>query len=186
MGLVGGTMECWVCADAGRPRRGRAKWCIPILGAAIALAGCGGSSNSVATSRPGLPIPTRNPPPATTTPGITTANGAPRITQFQAPTRFWCMPEYPNRAQVTIGWNVPSATTTSAALDGHALAIGKLANLLGSAQPPFVVLAGGTTGIGTTVVFPCVPGQRHTITLRWRIGQSPITERVVTVTKAPA
>lgn len=136
------------------------------------------------SSRPGHPIPTRTPPPPTTTPGITTANGAPRVTQFHAPTQFWCLPDYPNRAQVTIGWNVPSATTTSATLDGRAMSTGQLSRITSSSRPPFELLAGGPTGIGATIVFPCVPGQRHTIKLRWKIGGSPITERVVTVTKA--
>ncbi len=151
-----------------------------------AFAGCGGSSSSIATSRPGHPVPTRFPSQQTTTPGITTADGAPRVTQFEAPTRFRCLPDYSNRSQVTIGWHVPSATAVSLQFDGRALSTVALSRLLAPGQPPFDVLAGGPTGIGATIVFPCVPGQRHTIRLRWRVGGSPAAERVVTVSKASA
>jgi hypothetical protein len=87
-----------------------ARWCLVACAVAAVFTGCGGNANSVATSRPGNSIPTRFPSEQTTTPGITTANGAPRVTQFQAPTAFWCLLDYANRAQVTIGWHVPSAT----------------------------------------------------------------------------
>lgn len=151
---------------------------------AIALAACGVSSSSVATSRPGNPIPTRFPPSSGPTPGITTPDGAPRITQFHAPNQFSCLGGYPNRAQVTIGWHVPSATAVSLALDGRALATLPLNRLLVPGQRPFEVLAGDPSGIGATIVFPCAPGQRHTIALGWRTEHSPVTRRVVTVTEA--
>jgi hypothetical protein len=118
------------------------------------------------------------------TPGVTTADGAPRITQFHAPSQFVCLSGYPNRAQVTIGWHVPSATAVSLALDGRALPVLPLPQLYATGQPPFEVPAGGPTGLGTAIVFPCVPGQRHTITLGWRAGSSPVARRVVTITKA--
>ncbi len=136
------------------------------------------------TSRPGRAIPTINLAPHSPTPGVTTANGAPRVTQFKAPTKFWCLPDYANRAQITIGWHVPSATRVSLALDRRALSTIAVSHLLSPGQPPFEVPAGGPTGIGATIVFPCVPGERHTITLRWRVGGSPATRRTVTVTKA--
>jgi hypothetical protein len=159
---------------------------VALSAASLLLAACGGSSSStsVATSRPGNPIPTRYPPPSTTTPGVTTPNGAPRITEFKAPNQYRCMAGYPNRAQVTIGWNVPSATTVSLALDGRALPIPPLTHIYAPAQPPFEVPAGPASGIGAAIVFPCVPGQRHTIALSWRAGSSPVTRRVVTLTKA--
>ena len=138
----------------------------------------------MATSRPGNPIPSRYPPPDTLTPGITTPDGAPRVTEFNAPNQFWCMSGYPNRAQVTIGWHVPSATAVSLGLDGRPLPTPPLERLYAAGQPPFEVPAGGPSGIGATVVFPCVPGQRHMITVAWRTGGSPVTRRVVTVTKA--
>jgi hypothetical protein len=94
------------------------------------------------------------------------------------------MSGYPNRSQVTIGWHVPSATVVSLAFDGRPLPTPPLARLYVPAQPPFEVPAGGPSGIGATIVFPCVPGQRHTIALGWRTGRSPVTRRVVTVTKA--
>jgi hypothetical protein len=94
------------------------------------------------------------------------------------------MSGYPNRVQVTVGWHVPSATAVSLALDGRPLSAPPLQRLYASAQPPFEVPVGGPSGIGATIVFPCVPGQRHTIALAWRAGRSPITRRVVTVTKA--
>ncbi len=138
----------------------------------------------MASSRPGHPVPTVNPAPQPPTPGITTSSGAPRVTQFAAPTKFWCLSDYANRAQVTIGWHVPSATDVSLALDGRALSTVRLSRLLAPGQPPFEVLAGGPTGIGVTIVFPCKPVERHTITMRWRIGHSPSTRRVVTVKRA--
>jgi len=138
----------------------------------------------VATSRPGNPIPTRFPPPDTPTPGITTPDGAPRITEFSAPHQFRCMSGYPNRVQVEIGWHVPSATAVSLALDGRPLSTPPLERLYAAGQPPFEVPAGPPSGIGAAIVFPCVPGQRHTIALGWRTGRSPVTRRVVTVTKA--
>ena len=167
-----------------RPRAKNAICGLVAFAVAGVLGGCGGSSSSVVTSRPGLPIPTRFASEQTTTPGITTADGAPRVTQFQAPTKFWCLPDYSNRSQITIGWHVPSATAVSLKFDGRTLSTVALSRLLAPGQPPFEVLAGGPTGIGATIVFPCVPGQRHTIRLRWRAGGSPAAERVVTVSKA--
>jgi hypothetical protein len=96
------------------------------------------------------------------------------------------MSGYVNRAQITIGWHVPSATAVSVALDGRALPIPALTRIYAPAQPPFEVPAGPPSGVGTAIVFPCMPGERHTIALGWRAGRSPVTRRVVTVTKAPS
>ena len=156
--------------------------------AAALLAGCGSSSSSttVAKSRAGNPIPTRYPPPSTTTPGITYPNGSPRITEFYAPARFECMGGYPNRAQVTIGWHVPSATAVSLTLDGRPLPVPPLDRMYAPGEPPFEVPAGGPSGIGAAIVFPCRPAARHTIAMGWRAGPSPVTRRVVTITRAAA
>src|SRR3954451_25301750 len=94
-----------------------------------ALVGCGDGSGgddsgSRQTSRPGSAIPTRKSPEAAAMPGITTSDGAPKVTQFKAPSTFWCLPQSPNRAQVTIGWNVPSATAVSVKLDGRRIPTG--------------------------------------------------------------
>ena len=66
------------------------------------------------------------------------------------------------------------------------LPVPPLNRLYAPRQPPFEVPAGPPSGVGTAIVFPCAPGERHTIALGWRAGRSPVTRRVVTVTKAPS
>ncbi len=105
-------------------------------------------------------------------------DGPPKVVQFAAPRRFWCLQAHPGQAQVTIGWSVPSATDVAVLLDGRRLHAGLRRAL------PFAVLAGPASGIGATVVFPCRSGDRHRITIRWRMGSSPPAQRTVTIAKA--
>ena len=69
---------------------------------------------AVRRSRPSIPTGGRFPTtsvaatPQPTT--VTTPDGAPKVVQFQAPRRYWCLPAHPGQAQVTVGWSVPSAT----------------------------------------------------------------------------
>jgi hypothetical protein len=158
----------------------RRLYAIAVLAALpAALVGCGDGSASRPIPRAGHPIPTRNPPASTPpVPGITTPDGAPKLTQFRAPSRFWCLAQYPDRAQVTIGWSAPSATAVSLRLDGRKLPSGL------QASPPFQVPAGPPSGNGAAVVFACRPGTRHTISIDWRIKGSPKTSRTVIVRKA--
>jgi len=122
--------------------------------------------------------------PATTStttedePAVTTASGAPKVTQFRSPRNFWCLPAQPGQAQVIVGWKVPSAESATVALDGQRLHSGIRKN------PPFWVPAGDASGIGATVVFACRPGESHRVTVRWRMPSAPPTERTVTVHKA--
>lgn len=80
---------------------------------------------------------------------------------------------------MTIGWVAPSASDVAITLDGAALPSGIRPSL------PFQVPAGPATAPGVTIVFACNPAAQHTITLAWRTKRSPVTTRVVTVTKAP-
>jgi hypothetical protein len=155
---------------------------VPLLvfaAASTLLAACGdddGSSGSggAATERS---IPTRVPAPPTPLPVVTVPGGAPEVTEFAAPRSFSCLAESPEQAQVTIGWNVPSATDVAVQLDGSVPASGIQDAL------PYQVPAGPAVGPGVAMVFPCDLAE-HTITLTWTAGSSPPTERVVAITKA--
>lgn len=147
----------------------------------LALAGLVAACNRGATSSPveraPLPIPPVTSAPSTTAPTITTPGGAPEVVQFESPTSFYCLAEYPDEAQVTIGWSVPSATAVTVLVDGIEPATGIQPSM------PYQVPAGPPSGIGATIVFPCEPLDQHTVTIRWQMGSSPAAERVVTITK---
>jgi hypothetical protein len=110
---------------------------------------------------------------------VTTPDGAPKVVQFAAPRRYWCLLAHRGQAQVTVGWSVPSATRVAVLLDGTALHSGIRKAL------PFWVPAGKPDGIGGTIVFPC-PGNRHRVTIRWRMKSSTAETRTVTIRKATA
>lgn len=112
------------------------------------------------------------------TPAVAAPSAPPRVVQFDAPERFWCLVSRPRQAQVTIGWSVPSATRVTVELDGRPLRSGL------RKRAPFHVLAGSPSGIGTTVVFGCRTGARHTITIRWRVGDSKPATRTLRIRKA--
>ena len=82
------------------------------------------------------------------------------------------------KAQLTVGWSVPSATGVTVELDGKPLDEGIRRKL------PFHVLAGPPAGIGTTVVFGCRSGKAHTLTVRWRGGDAKTVERTLRIRKA--
>lgn len=148
----------------------------------LAAVGCGDDAGSTTVTAPlgagGEKLPpttTATPPP---TPTVTTTGGAPKVVQFAAPKRFFCVPAHPGQAQVTIGWSVPSATAVDVRLDGKQLHEGIRKAL------PFAVPAGPPSGIGSTIVFPCRPARTHTVTIRWRMGSSTPAERTVKITRA--
>lgn len=166
-----------------------------IIGALALAAACSSNPSPSATggtnsSSPGggggsvvdgpAPIPTRTAPPTTAAPVVTTPDGAPALVEYHAPTTFYCLANTPNEAQVTIGWNAPSATDVSLTLDGEPLVSGI------QPAPPYQVPAGGPTGFGATVVFACNPASEHTIKATWKMNDSPPTERTITITKATA
>jgi hypothetical protein len=127
----------------------------------------------------GTTIPAATTTPATPAPPATTPTGAPKVVQFDAPKRFWCLKADPGQAQVIVGWSVPTATDLVVLLDGKVLPQGLLDNPV-----PFAVVAGKPMGLGVTVVFGCKAGSRHTITMRWSENGGPATTRSVTVVKA--
>lgn len=100
------------------------------------------------------------------------------VAQFKAPEKFWCLRANPDEAQATLGWSAPQATEVKVFLDGEELHSGIRETL------PFTVPAGDATGIGTTVVFACEPGDSHEVEVRWRMADSPPAERAVTIDKA--
>jgi hypothetical protein len=150
---------------------------------ALSIASCGGSSGGSSTesniNAGGKTIPRTTTTEVKQPTTVTTANGAPKVTQFRSPGKFWCLHADPGQAQATVGWSAPSATSVSVLLDGTRLHSGIRKTL------PFEVPAGDPSGIGSTVVFPCNAGNRHRITIRWRGHGSPMTQRTVTITKAP-
>jgi hypothetical protein len=111
-------------------------------------------------------------------PGTAGATKRLRVAQFDAPRRFWCLRAYPRQAQITIGWSVPAATDVTVLLDGRPLREGI------RRKRPFHVLAGPPAGIGTTVVFGCHSGTRHTLVIRWSKGTSKTIERSLRIRKA--
>jgi hypothetical protein len=126
-----------------------------------------------------LAIPTLTAPPSPSAPVVTTPEGGVAAVQFNAPTSFSCLSQYPTQAQVTIGWNVPSATGVTESFDGTTMHSGIRSVL------PFVVPAGPAVGPGATLVFGCHSGVNHTIVVTWSRQGLPSTSRVVKVhTKA--
>jgi hypothetical protein len=158
------------------PRLG---YILGVLVLGVALAGCSGGSDASSSGDAAheQAIPARTPPPSTSLPVVTVAGGAPEVTQFAAPSTFTCLAGDPSQAQVTIGWNVPSATEVEITLDGATPASGIQDTL------PYQVPAGAPGGPGVTIVFPCEPANDHVITLTWRAGSSAPTERAVSVSK---
>ncbi len=156
--------------------------CAAAVGCALSLAACGssdpGSAAAGGVGAGGSTIPASGPPKVAATPVRALRAGAPRVVQFAAPRRYWCLPAHPGQAQATIGWSVPSATKLTVALDGRVLHQGIRRAL------PFAVPAGKADGIGVTIVFACAPGSSHTVTIRWRAGRSATTTRTVTIGKA--
>ncbi len=123
-------------------------------------------------------LPTQTTAPFPSTSPVTTPDGAMAVLQFHPPTSFSCLAQYPSQAQVTIGWNIPSATRVTETFDGTMMHSGIRDAL------PFAVSAG--VNLGTTLVFGCDSGVSHTIVLTWYgQGLSP-TRRVVTVHKVAA
>jgi hypothetical protein len=143
--------------------------------AMVALAGCSDDGPPAASASQPLPSPTSA--PTTVLPVVTTPDGAPEVVRFVVPDRFWCLVDDPSEAQVTVGWHVPSATEVEVLLDGVAVPAGFQPAL------PYQLPAGGPTGIGATVVFPCEDGDQHSVTVRWRSGTSPTAERTGTIAK---
>jgi hypothetical protein len=123
-----------------------------------------------------LPTPTTAPSPSTSP--VTTPDGAMAVLQFHAPTSFSCLAQYPSQAQVTIGWNIPSATSVTETFDGTIMHSGIRDTL------PFAVSAG--VNLGTTLVFGCNSGATHTIVLTWYGQGLPPLRRVVAVHKVAA
>jgi hypothetical protein len=123
------------------------------------------------------PIPTRTVEPTTLAPVVTEPGGSPAVEAFVAPETFVCLAEDPRQAQVTLGWDVPTATEVAISLDGEPVPSGIRDEL------PFEVPAGGARGIGTTVVFACDGSDARTITIAWSIDGSPPTEQVVNVVR---
>jgi hypothetical protein len=123
-------------------------------------------------------LPTQTTAPSPSGSPVTTPDGAMAVLQFHAPTSFSCLAQYPLQAQVTIGWNVPSATRVTETFDGTIMHSGIREAL------PFAVSAG--VGLGTTLVFGCESGVAHTIVLTWYGQGLPPTRRVVTVHKVAA
>jgi hypothetical protein len=162
----------------GRPRE-FSRWQVTLVAPllAIMLGACSGSSGSSAAAS--SPIPSRVAPPTTSATPVTTPQGGPAVTTFDAPSSFMCLAQDPSQAQVTIGWVAPSATDIAITLDGASPPTGIRTSL------PFRVPAGPASAPGVTIVFACGPALQHTITLAWRTKSSPVTTRVVTVTKAP-
>lgn len=149
-----------------------------VVGAMVAgLVAVAGAAGDGVPDPEGGTIPP--PPPATTAPAPPpAAGGAPRIVQFHAPRRFWCLPAHPGQAQVTIGWSVPAATAVTVLVDGRRVP------LRIRRRAPFAVLAGTPSGIGATVVFACRSGTRHRVEIRWRAGDSPPARKVVSIRRA--
>jgi hypothetical protein len=147
---------------------------------ALAATGCSGSGGSAGKTidAGGSAIPARTPTTSTRQPTVTTADGAPKIIQWEAPRSFWCLKAHPGQAQVTVGWSAPSATTVAVLLDGTLLHTGIRKAL------PFWVPAGKAAGIGGTLVFRCGAGNQHRVTVRWRRHGSPVETRTVTIRKA--
>jgi len=141
--------------------------------AAGTLAACSGGA---ASSSDGIPQPAAA--PSTSAPNVTTPQGGPALAMFNAPTSFSCLTQDPAQAQVTIGWDAPSATQVTVTLDGVQPPRGIRASV------PYEVPAGPPRGPGVTVVFAC-GAPHHTIRLRWTMNHSPGTMRVVSVAAAP-
>lgn len=140
--------------------------------ATAVLAACSGSGSSGTQA---VPQPTAG--PTTSAPTVTTPEGGPALTTFNAPILFSCLSQDPAPAQVTIGCAAPSATGLVLTLDGSRPARGIQSSL------PYEMPAGPPAGPGVTVVFACGAAQ-HTITLAWTMPHTPPTTRVVSVTKA--
>ena len=104
-------------------------------------------------------LPTQTTAPFPSTSPVTTPDGAMAVLQFHPPTSFSCLAQYPSQAQVTIGWNIPSATRVTETFDGTMMHSGIRDAL------PFAVSAG--VNLGTTLVFGCDSGASHTIVLTW-------------------
>jgi len=155
-------------------------WLAFVLGATlfgVTLGACSGATGSSSASSSARPIPVRVPPPTTSPPTVTTPQGGPEVTAFNAPTSFTCLSQDPSQGQVTIGWTVPSATQVAIVLDGAPPPSGIRGSL------PYAVPAGPARGPGVTIVFACSPAAQHTIMLAWRTKDSPATVRLVPVAK---
>lgn len=144
---------------------------------AATVSGCTSASSSTPQESPIL----ARTPSATETPSMLTADGAPAIAEFTAPNTFHCLAAttaHNRQAQISVGWSVPSATNLVVTLDGMAVHAGIRDTV------PFHVPAGSPAGIGTTVVFACGPATQHTLTFTWQADGSPVTERILPITKA--
>jgi hypothetical protein len=168
--------------EEGTMRRCRdSSWLSVVIGVTlvgVALGACSGTSGSSAAPSAGRPIPVRVPPPPPSAPTITTPQGGPAVTEFNAPASFTCMTQDPSQAQVTIGWSAPSATQVAVVLDGVQPPSGLRPSV------PYEVPAGPASGPGVTVVLACAPAVQHTIMLEWRTKGSPATVRLVSLAKA--
>ncbi len=137
------------------------------------LCGCSASDDAADAES----IPTRPVPPTAPATVVTEPGGAPVVEQFVAPDSFVCLAEDPRQAQVTVGWDVPTATDVTILLDGAPVHSGIHDEL------PFAVTAGTARGIGSTIVFDCAASDARTITIQWTVGASPPAEHVVQVVR---
>jgi hypothetical protein len=151
------------------PTRSIAAACI--LGTVVFSAAC----SAEADSRAGLAaIPTRTSPSTSPPP---TSGTAIEVSDFTIPPTFACLHDNSSRAIITVGWTAPAATGVEIALDGIRLPAGI------SDQLPYQVPAGGSTGIGASVVLACNETDRHTVDVTWTAeGTDPVT-RTVTITE---
>jgi hypothetical protein len=69
--------------------------------AIAALAACSGGTSSSSTAPNPILQPTAA--PTTSPPTVTTPQGGPALTMFDAPSSFTCLTQDPTQAQVTIG-----------------------------------------------------------------------------------
>jgi hypothetical protein len=147
----------------------------------LAVAACGASALGAGEPTPdagGGTIPTTTVAATPPDPTVTTPDGAPKVVQWAASKRYWCLAVHPGEAQTTVGWSAPSATSAEVLLDGRVLRTG-----LGH-RPPYALLAPGPTGIGATIVFPCADGRSHRVTVRWRKDASPVVTKTVRIERA--
>ena len=100
----------------------------------------------------------------------------PAVDPFVAPHTFVCLAEDPNQAQVTIGWDVPTASDVEIRLDGVPVPSGSAPSCRSRCPP-----AARAAGIGSTVVFDCDASEAWTITIQWTAHGSPPTVKVVHV-----